>query len=111
MSVRPFLAAAFVFLSVLAAHAQQAPAPAPAGGTQPAGRDSSTATFVSPSPVAGTASASQPQAPAKAADAPPRRPITRVTTGTGALPNESGQLYREYDVSPYTARITTTKRP
>jgi hypothetical protein len=34
-----------------------------------------------------------------------------VTSGNGSLPNESGQLYREYDISPYTARITTTKRP
>jgi hypothetical protein len=63
------------------------------------------------SSAAGSTPASQSQAPAKAADAPPRKPITRVTTGTGALPNEGGQLYREYDISPYTARITTTKRP
>jgi len=116
MSVRALLAATFALLSVLAAQAQQASAPAPANGTQPAARDNAaagtTATFASPSSAAAPAAASQAQQPAKAAaDAPPRKPITRVTSGNGSLPNESGQLYREYDISPYTARITTTKRP
>ena len=35
----------------------------------------------------------------------------RVTAGNGTLPNEQGQVWREYDISPYTARVTTTKRP
>ena len=35
----------------------------------------------------------------------------RVTAGNGTLPNERGQVWREYDISPYTARVTTTKRP
>ena len=34
-----------------------------------------------------------------------------VTAGSGTLPNEQGQVWREYDISPYTARVTTTKRP
>ena len=34
-----------------------------------------------------------------------------MTAGSGALPNEQGQVWREYDISPYTARVTTTKRP
>ncbi len=34
-----------------------------------------------------------------------------VTTGNGTLPSEQGQVWREYDISPYTARVTTTKRP
>lgn len=38
-------------------------------------------------------------------------PITRVTRGTGVLPNESGQQWREYDIRPYTSRVTTTSRP
>ncbi len=42
--------------------------------------------------------------------APGRRPL-RVTAGNGTLPNEQGQVWREYDISPYTARVTTTKRP
>ena len=39
-----------------------------------------------------------------------RRPL-RVTSGNGQLPNDQGQVWREYDISPYTARVTTTKRP
>ncbi len=102
MSVRFLLAAVMVLLSALAAEAQQAAAPSTA--TAPA----STPTFVSPA-SAGPAGAAS---PAKAsADASPRQPVTRVTSGNGSLPNEGGQLYREYDISPYTARITTTKRP
>jgi hypothetical protein len=39
-----------------------------------------------------------------------RRPL-RVTAGSGSLPNDQGQVWREYDISTYTARVTTTKRP
>jgi hypothetical protein len=74
---------------------------------------SSGATFVPPSsaanPASGTAQG-QP-APRTPAETLPRKAVTRVTSGTGALPNESGQLYREYDISPYIQRVTTTKRP
>jgi hypothetical protein len=42
---------------------------------------------------------------------PTRRPIARVSSGAGTLPNQHGQVWREYDISPYTARVTTTKRP
>lgn len=38
-------------------------------------------------------------------------PITLVNRGTGQLPNDNGQIWREYDISPYTARVTTTERP
>ena len=34
-----------------------------------------------------------------------------MTAGNGTLPNDQGQVWREYDISPYTARVTTTKRP
>ena len=51
-------------------------------------------------------------APPLAPEAPsPRRSITRVTNGSGSLPNERGQVWREYDISPYTTRITSTRRP
>ena len=36
--------------------------------------------------------------------------VARVTKGTGTLPNKHGQVWREYDISPYTVRVTTTKR-
>ena len=40
-----------------------------------------------------------------------RAPIARVTKGSGTLPNDHGQVWREYDISPYTYRVTSTKRP
>jgi hypothetical protein len=40
-----------------------------------------------------------------------RRRVTHVTAGNGTMPNEAGQVWREYDISPYTSRVTTTKRP
>ena len=39
------------------------------------------------------------------------KPLTHVTGGSGTLPNDAGQVWREYDISPYTTRVTTTKRP
>ncbi len=42
---------------------------------------------------------------------PPRAPIAKVTNGSGTLPNDAGQVWREYDISPYTARVTSTARP
>lgn len=44
-------------------------------------------------------------------DNSPRQPIAKITSGTGALPNQNGQVWREYDISPYTARVTSTNRP
>jgi hypothetical protein len=38
-------------------------------------------------------------------------PITRVVKGSGVLPNEHGQVWREYDISPYTSRVTNTENP
>jgi len=38
-------------------------------------------------------------------------PITSVSKGSGKLPNDHGQIWREYDISPYTLRVTTTEHP
>ena len=40
-----------------------------------------------------------------------RQSIVRVGKGDVTLPNDAGQIWREYDISRYTARVTTTKRP
>lgn len=40
-----------------------------------------------------------------------RAPIAKVTNGPGTLPNDAGQVWKEYDISPYTTRVTTTNRP
>ena len=37
--------------------------------------------------------------------------ITQISRGNGELPNEHGQKWLEYDISPYTARVTSTSRP
>jgi hypothetical protein len=42
---------------------------------------------------------------------PPRRHVANVTQGPATLPNEQGQVWREYDISPYTVRVTSTNRP
>ena len=49
----------------------------------------------------------------KAGLAPVNAGITRarVTKGSGALPQDQGQVWREYDIRPYTLRVTTTARP
>jgi len=35
----------------------------------------------------------------------------RVTKGSGELPHDQGQVWREYDITPYTSRNTSTNRP
>lgn len=37
--------------------------------------------------------------------------VTLVSKGTGMLPNDQGQVWREYDISPYTSRVNNTERP
>lgn len=44
----------------------------------------------------------------------PRRataPIADVIAGTGTLPDEQGQTWREYDIRPFTARVTSSAKP
>jgi len=66
---------------------------------------------------AGAAATDTTDAPVGTSLSPPggisRNPgsITQVTKGTGYLPNEHGQKWREYDITPYTSRVTTTERP
>ena len=73
--------------TTLAPVSQQPPAQAPLGQMTPA-------QLAAPAPVT-----------------TPREPIARVTSGSGTLPNDAGQVWREYDITPYTARVTSTNRP
>ena len=52
--------------------------------------------------------ASRDLTPAYTADA---RSGLRVTKGSGTLPNEHGQVWREYDISAYTARVKESDKP
>jgi hypothetical protein len=38
-------------------------------------------------------------------------PITKVTSGLTQLPNDAGQVWRTYDISPYTRSVQTNTRP
>ncbi len=42
---------------------------------------------------------------------PSKTPVTLVNKGAGVLPNDHGQVWREYDIRPYTSRVTNTERP
>ena len=88
-------------------------APAAAGAAPSIPYPSGSAAAASPPAPRDAAASPTMNAPAAAspAVAAPRQPIARVSTGSGALPNEHGQLYREYDISPYTLRVTSTNRP
>src|SRR5262245_14968406 len=35
----------------------------------------------------------------------------KVSKGQGVLPNDHGQIWREYDISPYTLRVRDVARP
>jgi hypothetical protein len=39
------------------------------------------------------------------------RSTTRYSSGPASLPNDGGQVWKEYDISPYTARVTNTQKP
>ena len=66
----------------------------------------------SPARVAATAGSSSGETRSVAASATqaPQR-VAKVTVGKGTLPNDHGQLWREYDITPYTLRVTSTARP
>jgi len=40
-----------------------------------------------------------------------RRSRAQVSKGSGTLPNDHGQVWREYDISPYTHRVQSTSSP
>ena len=62
-------------------------------------------------PAQSPASAARVTPAAAVASITPRAPIAKVTSGSGTLPNDKGQIWREYDITPYTLRVTTTNRP
>lgn len=55
------------------------------------------------------ASIPAPQDSAAAAQLPGE--ITRVSQTLGSLPNEAGQVWREYDILPYTSQIKNSEHP
>ena len=52
--------------------------------------------------------ASRDLTPAYTADS---RAGLKVNKGTGTLPNDHGQVWREYDIAPYTLRVRNVAKP
>lgn len=82
----------------------------------PAATQTNVANQILPQPVdtsiANVAPSRQPVAATPAVASNQNQPvITRVRQGGGTLPRDHGQIWREYDISPYTARVTTTAKP
>ena len=114
-----------LWLGTSAAQGQTAPAPTvpstsppTVGGWQrpdartaraPADIDRNTNSSTTSQPTGGVAN---PLEPLKPLTTSPRKPIARVTQqGAVTLANEAGQVWREYDLSTYTVRVTSTNRP
>ena len=111
MTMRLWLAAGLT--AILAGNAWgQAGLPAGASATLPSwrpagelpGQPGAASPAVTADSRSGAGSAGAPTAAAA-------RLTSRVSGGTGTLPNEHGQVWREYDISPYTLRVTSTSRP
>lgn len=63
-------------------------------------------------PMPGGMPASASAAAQQAKSAAPGHPLfARVSPGSGTLPNAHGQIWREYDITPYTQQVTNTRRP
>jgi hypothetical protein len=108
-----FTLTALALLATANASAQQ-PAGwrAPSGGAaeryNSAGSASTAATQPAPNSYPTTSSPAAPITPIGAGSAPTR---ARVSKGSGALSNNQGQVWREYDITPYTNRVTSTNHP
>lgn len=97
--------------------------PRPAAPTAPNPFDSRADRYGAPAPAAPAAAAPAPSRPltplgaapsAGAALEPvgaPRVERARVSKGSGKLPNDAGQVWREYDLRPYTTRPTSDPKP
>ena len=92
-----------VLISATVAFSQDSGAPTAAASAASGGWKNSSGGSSTGSPSA--ASAEGPGAK------PPVTPVTLVNKGSGVLPNDQGQVWREYDISPYTSRVTNTERP
>ena len=50
--------------------------------------------------------------PAASRSVPPdHRPVVRAQTGSGSLPNDQGQIWREYDIRPFVSRLRGLEHP
>lgn len=82
--------------------AAPAPTSAPAPSSNPAAADAA---------APRSAAAPAGKTPATPASTGSKPTGAKVTKGSGTLPNNHGQIWREYDISPYTSRIANTTKP
>ena len=83
-----------------------AAAQSPATGITPSARTSEGSSGFTPPATADT-SAEAPQTPTKAV---PRR-VAHVSQGSGTLPNNHGQVWRDYDLRDFTQRVSSQEEP
>lgn len=111
-----------LFLFVIAALVLQIPANAQTDGgwkasgssesaRNPVALASGTSTTPAAAPAVRPAGDITPVSGSEPAPMSPGVTHANVTKGSGALPQDKGQVWREYDIRPYTLRVTTTARP
>jgi hypothetical protein len=66
------------------------------------------AAYAQGSPAGGSAAANSPVTPTPNT---PQITHAQVTKGSGALPSDHDQVWREYDITPYTMRVQNTTAP
>jgi hypothetical protein len=62
-------------------------------------------------PVQTTAQVPANLASGPTSNSPTRSSVTQMSRSLNSLPNDAGQVWREYDISPYTSKITTSQEP
>ncbi len=92
-----------VLVSATVVFSQDAGAPATANGVPSSGWKNSGSSADPAAAGSGSATLND--------GSPAKPPVTLVNKSTGVLPNDQGQIWREYDISPYTSRVTNTERP
>ena len=92
---------------------ERAPPPAdrPAAGNERAGNERAAAPPRQQSRPGETAANIDPIEPLTPITENLRRSVAKITHGIETLPNEHGQVWRTYDISPYTLRVASTSHP
>lgn len=80
------------------------------GATPAAALPAAPVPLASPPPLS-VAVPARDAAPAYTADRRATASPLKVTKGAGILPNEHGQVWREYDISPYTLKVQGVTKP
>lgn len=114
MARRYILSFVVAGLAVSTAWGQPAPQPMPISGEMPS---DSSLQWRNPGAVPPSRIDTAVQPAAFATDPNPAENSTsagtllKVSSGLKELPNEAGQVWRDYDITPYTSRVTTTAKP